>query len=411
MIENAEPAKGESLSQKIHNFFEHPKSLISVLVQLFIIILILASLAIIIIEVFYPSVFNQYLLLFEICEYIIVALFTVEYLLRLLTAPEKLKWVFRPLNIVDFLAIFPNYLEFILNLFFPTTALRALRIIRIVRFIRVLRVFKLIKYKSIFSYKQTIFQQITPIIVFFLAVKVVFWYLEFKQIIRISEPEGLAVLFTIIGFALGIILSAKISVAYDKFVNVDETVVRLAGKMNALTNIMQENVEKPDTRVCYEWSKCFLMLLHDKDADNSLLYPKNQQLYKEMKKLEPGPAEMATLYMEFTSEASYCLSKKIRLTPKAYDVLLHQATIFYFILLVILLPGIIGLISVGIAIYVLYGMYFLSRDLDSILGGDYNLIDINTKELQGFIDNFEAENPALPSDSHPTEPPENPAEY
>ena len=398
MTENTESTRTESLSQKLHNFFEHPRSLISVLVQLFIIALILASLAIIIFEVFYPAIFSEYLLLFEISEYIILAVFTVEYFLRLLTAPRKLKWVFRPLNIVDFLAIFPNYLEFILNLFFPTTALRAIRIIRVVRFIRVLRVFKLLKYKSLFSYKQTIFQQITPIIVFFLILKVVFWYLEFKQIIRISEPEGLAVLFTIIGFALGIILSAKISVAYDKFVHVDETVVRLAGKMNALTDIMRENEEKPDSRACYEWSKCFLALLHDKDADNALLYPKNQRLYKEMKKLEPGPAEMATLYMEFTSEASYCLSKKIRLTPKAYDVLLHQATIFYFILLVILIPGIIGLISVGIAIYVLYGMYFLSRDLDSILGGDYNLIDINTKELQSFIDNFESENPELITD-------------
>ncbi|MCD4657524.1 MAG: hypothetical protein K8S87_08250 [Planctomycetes bacterium] len=49
--------------------------------------------------------------------------------------------------------------------------------------------------------------------------------------------------------------------------------------------------------------------------------------------------------------------------------------------------------------------------MDSILGCDYNLIDINTKELQSFIDNFEPENPVLPSESYSTEPPKNPAEY
>lgn len=84
---------------------------------------------------------------------------------------------------------------------------------------------------------------------------------------------------------------------------------------------------------------------------------------------------------EITKDASFCLSKKTRITPKAYDTLLHQATMLYLLLIAIFIPGITGMISVIVATYILYGMYQLTQDLDSILGGEHNLINVDMSEL------------------------------
>lgn len=47
-------------------------------------------------------------------ELVVVMLFSGEYVIRLLCAPNMLEFVYQPLNIVDVLAILPWYLELLL---------------------------------------------------------------------------------------------------------------------------------------------------------------------------------------------------------------------------------------------------------------------------------------------------------
>ena len=377
----------ETIASQIHNFFEEPRGFWAIAVQILIFALIFLSITLIIVEYIHPEIYIEYMTFFDISEYIILIVFTIEYCLRLVTAPKKRKWMFKPLNIVDFLAIFPNYIEIILEpildqVFPKTTVIRALRLLRI---IRLLRIFKLAKYKSLFSYRKTIFQRITPFIVFFIALKIGVMILERENLWIKPDEKNLFTLFTIIGFALGIILSQKIGVTYNKFIQVDETVVKLYGTLRSLKNILDKKEPNLGSKICLKWAKCFLHLIRDKDADNVEIFEVNDELYDAISKIEPVPSELAILHVGITQDAAYCLSKKIRLTPKAYDTLLHQASIFYFLLIVFLLPGLVGLFSVAIVTYVLYGMYNLTKDLDSILGGDYDLIDIDTTELKRLV--------------------------
>jgi len=106
-----------------------------------------------------------------------------------------------------------------------------------------------------------------------------------------------------------------------------------------------------------------------------------------IKKAEPVPADLYVSYSSIVDDAIFCLTKKVRLTPKAYDTLLHQATIVYLALIVVFIPTLTGMISVIVGTYTLYGMYKLTQDLDSIYGGEYNLINIDTSELRKFIKN------------------------
>lgn len=68
-------------------------------------------------------------------EIITVTIFSFEYLLRLLVAKEKLKFIFSFYGLVDLLAILPFYLS-------TGYDLRAIRIFRLLRLVRILKLFK-----------------------------------------------------------------------------------------------------------------------------------------------------------------------------------------------------------------------------------------------------------------------------
>ncbi len=94
-----------------------------------------------------PSVNEIYGPLLDAFEIFSVAVFTVEYCLRLWTVPEdprfrragalsgRLRYARQPLMIIDFLAIAPVYV----NLFFPIADLRFLRVFRLLRLLKIAR--------------------------------------------------------------------------------------------------------------------------------------------------------------------------------------------------------------------------------------------------------------------------------
>lgn len=112
-----------------------------------IIALIALSILAIILQSF-ESLSVKYDLVFHWFEVITVAVFTVEYLLRIWTAdllyPDakrpRLKYILSFMAFIDLLAILPFYLPFI------SADMRFLRMIRLFRLFRLLRVFKLGRY-------------------------------------------------------------------------------------------------------------------------------------------------------------------------------------------------------------------------------------------------------------------------
>jgi voltage-gated potassium channel len=94
----------------------------------------------------------RYNKLFNYFEYFSIAIFTIEYLLRIWTAPCKfpspqkppifpyLRYIFSFMGIIDLCAILPFYLPFVVNV--------DLRVLRILRLFRLLRVLKLTRYNN-----------------------------------------------------------------------------------------------------------------------------------------------------------------------------------------------------------------------------------------------------------------------
>lgn len=377
------------MRENIYNFFEHPKGFLAIFVQIIIFLLIILSAVMVAIEFLYPPLFHQYENLYHSTNTFILSFFTIEYLLRVATAPQKLKYIRKPLNVIDFFAIAPNYIELLLPIFVDTTELRVVRVIRLLRFARAFRLLRLFRFAKVFQkvlkYQGTILERITPTIVFFGVLKGLIWFLEAE---RLWIPDtNLGQLFAIIGFAIGIILSQKIGVSYDKFLQVGAATFRLYASLKTLTFILDKSKPNLGTSTIRKWTKAFIRIFKDLKANNFEMDSEHEKLYKAVSRVEPTPAHVTQFYLNVYQDANFCLSKKIRPTPRVYDTLLQRSALFYFLLIAIFVPGLTGMISVLVATYMLYGMYYLTQELDNITVGEFNLINVNTEELEHLIKN------------------------
>ncbi|WP_139957123.1 ion transporter [Flavicella sediminum] len=141
------------MKKKVRDFINHNKTFIKfiyALIVLNIIALILES---------YEELNAQYSHIFYYFELFSVAIFTVEYFIRIWVSDktkedkkERLNFAFSTLGIIDLIAILPFYLPFI----FPID----LRIVRILRLFRLLRIFKLSRYSKSLKTIQYIFKEV-----------------------------------------------------------------------------------------------------------------------------------------------------------------------------------------------------------------------------------------------------------
>jgi len=83
------------------------------------------------------SIHQHYGKLFNVMEWGFAALFTIEYVLRLISIRKPLRYVFSPLGIIDMIALLPSYL----SIFFAGA--QSLLVFRALRLLRVFRIFKL----------------------------------------------------------------------------------------------------------------------------------------------------------------------------------------------------------------------------------------------------------------------------
>lgn len=98
-----------------------------------------------------PLAFKETNTLFQCIDYITVSIFSIDYLLRLITADYKLKksvisfiiYPFTPMAIIDLLSILPSVT--ILN-----SGFRLLKLFRLFRALRVFRAFKFLRYSKSF---------------------------------------------------------------------------------------------------------------------------------------------------------------------------------------------------------------------------------------------------------------------
>jgi voltage-gated potassium channel len=140
------------MKKKVSNFINYNTYFIK-----FIYALIVLNIAALILES-YQELNARYAAVFYYFEVFSVAIFTVEYFIRIWVSDktkedkrERLNFAFSTLGIIDLIAIIPFYLPFI----FPFD----LRIVRILRLFRLLRIFKLSRYSKSLKTIKYIFKE------------------------------------------------------------------------------------------------------------------------------------------------------------------------------------------------------------------------------------------------------------
>ncbi|KRU23140.1 ion transporter [Psychrobacter piscatorii] len=171
------------LRNRTHIIIEGTDTRLGKLFDIVLLIAILASVAVVMLDsVLYMRL--QYGTLFFYAEWFFTILFTIEYALRLFSAPNRLRYAFSFFGIVDLLSVLPSYLSLLF------VGVQYLLVIRVLRILRVFRVLKLKAYMQqagfLASALKTSQQKIT---VFFLSL--VLLVTIFGSIIYVVEgPEN-----------------------------------------------------------------------------------------------------------------------------------------------------------------------------------------------------------------------------
>jgi len=144
----------QSWKSKLWNFVDVPSSSIGAnIFSILIMVLIILSVITFCIETL-PIFHKKYVTFWWAFETICIAIFTIEFILRIISAPNTCKFMYDAYTIIDIVAILPYYVELVFDLAdgqllnnlddqaFSSSFLRVFRLLR------VLRVFKMARYLS-----------------------------------------------------------------------------------------------------------------------------------------------------------------------------------------------------------------------------------------------------------------------
>lgn len=133
--------KAGTWRNRLHNVIYESNTPAGKLFDIVLLLLIVSSIVVVMLDSI--KRFNQlYGSYFDIFEWPFTILFTIEYILRLISIKRPLGYVFSFLGFVDLMAIIPSYLA----IFFPGA--NSLLVLRALRLLRIFRIFKLSHFLS-----------------------------------------------------------------------------------------------------------------------------------------------------------------------------------------------------------------------------------------------------------------------
>jgi voltage-gated potassium channel len=138
LTENKKPA---TWRERLHEIIYESNTLAGKVFDITLLVLILASISVVILDSM--EVWRrEYGETFIILEWTFTIIFTIEFILRLISIKKPLRYVFSFLGLIDLLSIIPSYL----SIFFAGA--QSLLVLRALRLLRIFRIFKLSHFLS-----------------------------------------------------------------------------------------------------------------------------------------------------------------------------------------------------------------------------------------------------------------------
>jgi voltage-gated potassium channel len=130
--------KHTSLRHRLHEIIYEADTPSGKLFDVVLLIAILVSVLFVMLESI-DTVADEYGELLNISEWIITILFSIEYILRIVSIKKPWKYIFSFYGIIDFLSTIPKYIAFFVVGSHNLAALRALRLLRVFRILKLTR--------------------------------------------------------------------------------------------------------------------------------------------------------------------------------------------------------------------------------------------------------------------------------
>ncbi|MBU1221670.1 ion transporter [Myxococcota bacterium] len=198
-----------------------------------------------------PDLSSRSRFILDVIETVTVIIFTIEYLLRLWVAENKLKFIFSFYGIIDLLAILPFYIAKGIDL----------RSIRIVRLFRLFRMFKVLRYSRAIHRISRAFKSIKEELILFIVSTGFLLYLSSVGIYYFEsgvQPKQFKSIFhclwwsvvtlTTVGYgdAFPITTGGKIFTSIIAMIGIGVVAVPTGLIASALTKVVQDEVKEKE---------------------------------------------------------------------------------------------------------------------------------------------------------------------
>lgn len=233
---------------------------------------ILASIALVMLESV-KGLDAKYHAFFNISEWIITILFSIEYVLRIISAKKPKKYIFSFYGIIDLLSTIPKYISLIFGGAHALVALRALRLLRVFRILKLVRFIGATNNlsKALKASRFKIFVFISAVVVICIIIGTIMYLIEGDASGFTSIPRGMywaIVTLTTVGYgdiapqtALGQFLASLVMILGYGIIAIPTGIVtaefskqtsyNVSLKTNTCPNCLTE-VKNDDAKYCFE---------------------------------------------------------------------------------------------------------------------------------------------------------------
>lgn len=178
--------------EKLHEVVDEADTKNGKIFDIILLWAILASIVLVILE----SVKNldaQYHDFFNISEWVITILFTIEYIARIISAKKPKDYIFSFYGVIDLLSTIPKYLSLIFVGAHVLVALRALRLLRVFRILKLVRFIGATNNlsKALKASKYAIFVFISAVLIICVIIGTVMYLVEGDKSGFTSIPRGI----------------------------------------------------------------------------------------------------------------------------------------------------------------------------------------------------------------------------
>lgn len=343
----------------LRDAFDHPKTKGQMIITLISMGAVIMSIFHIAFASEHPETVDEYLATIDAIEWGFTVFFSVEILLRVFAKPKPSDYALSPFGIIDILAVLPTWL----SLFIPGLPnlnwLRALRLIRLLRIVEVIR-----RTPAAAKGGWGLLLQLAPFMAWAFILKTVIVILEGAGLW--FEIPGLTLTISVIGFAIGVLLSTRLGTVQSRMYDFECAIANLAATVRIIRN------KVPEPELVDRYTLCL-----ERYSQGECSYEAPQRALEDIAAAGPGDVG-APIWVNFNQNAQFLVERLGVAGTSEYTRVLRNVISIYIVSLLLVIPGLTGLLSAALVVYVLGGMFMLimnmekpySADTDSLINAD-----------------------------------------